>query len=411
MRLLPTSAHVLGALLIAACSGGGGEWAGTVTDSSGVTIVSNTNRGIWTAATQWTVEEDLRVGALEGDPNYQFGQIGFVAVGSDGRMFVLDAQAQQVRVFSAQGDYELSFGGPGAGPGELGPGALFVLRSAGDTILVPDLANRRINRYAPNGSSIGSSPLELEKGLPMVYRSTTSGTVAQQIRPLALPDLPATDSMDAIVLLASDGSVTDTLIKFPTGGTISLGGSSPEINLYSPEPSWDIRDDLKVLYGRNEAYRIGLYSAGGQLERIVTKPFERMPVTDRDKQAVMGSLEKLWSQAGVPPAVIPRLRALVNFGEFLPAFANIQAGPQGTTWIQHVQRASDLSDEQLENYNIIEESGAPDWDVFDSQGRLLGIVTMPDRFAPRVFSGDRIYGVWRDELGVQYLMRLRINGM
>ncbi len=411
MRLRPTSAHVLGALLITACSGGGAEWAGTVTDSAGVTIVSNIDRGIWTAGTQWTVEEDLRVGALEGDPNYQFGQIGFMAVGSDGRVFVPDAQAQQVKVFSPEGEYELSFGGPGGGPGELGPGALFVLRSAGDTILVPDMANRRINRYAPDGSSIGSSPLELEKGLPMVYRSTTSGIVAQQVRPLALPDLPARDSMDAIVLLAPDGSVTDTLIKFPSGGTISLAGSSPEINLYSPEPSWDIRDDLKVLYGRNEAYRIGLYSAGGQLERIITKPFQRRPVTDRDKRAVMESLEKLWGQAGVPPELMPRLRALVSFGEFFPAFASIQAGPHGTTWIQHVRRASDLSDEQLENYNIIEQSGAPDWDVFDSDGRFLGIVTMPDRFAPRVFSGDRVYGVWRDELDVQYLMRLRINGM
>jgi hypothetical protein len=411
MRLRQTSGLVLGALLIAACSGGGGEWAGTITDSAGVKIVSNTDRGIWTAATQWTVEEDLRVGALEGDPNYQFGQIGFITVGSDGRMFVVDGQAQQVRVFSAVGDYELSFGGPGGGPGELGPGALFVLRSAGDTILVPDMANRRINRYAPDGSSIGSSPLELEKGLPMVYRNTTSGTIAQQVRPLSLPDLPATDSMDAIVLLAPDGSVTDTLIKFPSGGTISLGGGTPEINLYSTEPSWDIRDDLKVLYGRNETYRIGMYSAGGLLERVITKPFERMPVTDRDKDAVMGSLERLWSQAGVPSELIPRLRALVGFGAFFPAFATIQAGPQGTTWIQHVQRASDLSEEQLENYNIIEESGGSDWDVFDSEGRFLGIVTMPDRFAPRVFSGDRIYGVWRDELDVQYLMRLVINGM
>jgi hypothetical protein len=411
MRLRQTSGLVLGALLIAACSGGGGEWAGTITDSAGVKIVSNTDRGIWTAATQWTVEEDLRVGALEGDPNYQFGQIGFITVGSDGRMFVVDGQAQQVRVFSAVGDYELSFGGPGGGPGELGPGALFVLRSAGDTILVPDMANRRINRYAPDGSSIGSSPLELEKGLPMLYRNTTSGTIAQQVRPLSLPDLPATDSMDAIVLLAPDGSVTDTLIKFPSGGTISLGGGTPEINLYSTEPSWDIRDDLKVLYGRNETYRIGMYSAGGLLERVITKPFERMPVTDRDKDAVMGSLERLWSQAGVPTELIPRLRALVGFGAFFPAFATIQAGPQGTTWIQHVQRASDLSEEQLENYNIIEESGGSDWDVFDSEGRFLGIVTMPDRFAPRVFSGDRIYGVWRDELDVQYLMRLVINGM
>jgi hypothetical protein len=36
---------------------------------------------------------------------------------------------------------------------------------------------------------------------------------------------------------------------------------------------------------------------------------------------------------------------------------------------------------------------------------------MPQRFSPRLFHGDRIYGVWRDDLDVQYVMRLRIRGI
>ena len=60
---------------------------------------------------------------------------------------------------------------------------------------------------------------------------------------------------------------------------------------------------------------------------------------------------------------------------------------------------------------LIEDIGAPDWDVFDSDGRFMGVVTMPNRFAPRAFVGHRIYGVWRDELDVQYVVRLRIVGV
>ena len=56
----------------------------------------------------------------------------------------------------------------------------------------------------------------------------------------------------------------------------------------------------------------------------------------------------------------------------------------------------------------MEESGAPDWDVFDAEGRFLGIVSMPPRFAPRVYRDGKINGVWRDELDVQYVMRLGI---
>ena len=35
---------------------------------------------------------------------------------------------------------------------------------------------------------------------------------------------------------------------------------------------------------------------------------------------------------------------------------------------------------------------------------------MPDRFKPMVFRGDKIYGAWRDELDVGYVVVLRIVG-
>ena len=72
---------------------------------------------------------------------------------------------------------------------------------------------------------------------------------------------------------------------------------------------------------------------------------------------------------------------------------------------QHVQRVSDLVDE--EDFGP-DELGASEWDVFDAQGRFLGVVGMPERFTAMVFRDDRIYGLWRDEFGVQYVVRLRI---
>jgi hypothetical protein len=55
-------------------------------------------------------------------------------------------------------------------------------------------------------------------------------------------------------------------------------------------------------------------------------------------------------------------------------------------------------------------AGASDWDIFDSAGRYLGVVTMPARFTLRTIRGGRIYGVWRHEFDVQYVLRLRIVG-
>lgn len=391
-----------------ACAGDGGEWAGTVSDSAGVQMVANPDRGIWTSATRWTVEEELRIGTVEGEPEYQFGQIGFMAVDADGQIFVLDAQAQQIKVFAADGGYRHTIGKPGGGPGEIGPGALFVFAGPGDTLIVPDMANQRVNLFLPDGADAGSFPFSLAEGMPMQFQATSTGSLVMQRRPMPGPNQPERDSLDAIVVVTTAGTVTDTMMKFPSGKTFQMSGGTPEINLYTKESAWRITDDLKLLYATNDDYRLSLYTSDGRCERIITKPFERQPVGERDQQAVMGFLERAWTDAGVPPALLPQLRNMVHFGEYFPAFATIQTGPQGTIWVQQIQAASDLSEEELERYNLLEDTGAPEWDVFGADGRFLGVVSMPKRFAPRVFRGSEIYGVWRDELDVQYVMRLRV---
>ena len=398
------------ALVLGGCSGGGG-WMGTVRDSAGVTIVENTRESIWSVSDRWTLEEELRIGAIEGDPDYQFGAIGFIAVDSRDRMYVMDAQAQQIKVFTADGRFEQTIGRPGAGPGELGQNAVSLYMGPGDTLLVPDLANQRINRYAPDGSSLGSFRLELEKGLPMAINATRSGVIVEQVRPLALPDQPVRDTMDAIIRLAGDGTVLDTLKKFPSGRTINLGGSDPELNFFSAEPVWQLKEDMRLCFGINDDYSIEVYSPDGVLERIVRMPFTRRPVTNRDQELMVDAMVKLWTEAGVPPQAIPQLRQIIHFAEFYPAFASIQRGPGGTIWVQHIQSPSTLSEEELQVFNFIEDIGAKDWDVFDTDGRFLGVVTMPPRFAPRVIVEDKVYGVFRDDLDVQYAVRLRIVGL
>jgi hypothetical protein len=79
----------------------------------------------------------------------------------------------------------------------------------------------------------------------------------------------------------------------------------------------------------------------------------------------------------------------------------------GTIWVQRVKPASELSPEEVRVYH---ENPAEDWEVFDSEGRFLGVVAMPSRFDPMVFRGGKIYGTWRDELDVSYAVRFGIVG-
>ena len=136
------SARLISALAIASAAAFGcapdsaatGEWAGTVYDSAGITVVANPERGIWTVETAWRLEEDLRIGVVEGDPMREFGSSAGLAVDGAGQMYVLDGMASEVRVFDAAGEFVNAFGRRGSGPGELNsPSA--VLIGGGDTIL------------------------------------------------------------------------------------------------------------------------------------------------------------------------------------------------------------------------------------------------------------------------------------
>jgi hypothetical protein len=391
------------AAFLAACGGAESRWTGTMSDSAGVTIVSNPDVGIWAPGEEWSFEEELRIGVVEGPAEYQFGQVSRIAVGSKGRIFVLDGQAQHIQVYSPDGTYEQTVGARGGGPGELQAG-LALLMGPGDTLLVPDGQSLRINRYAPDGSSAGSFRMVLEEGRPMGYKASTSGMIAEQIRPLSMfmPDEPVEHPMDAIVLLALDGTVSDTLLRFPSGASLGAQG----FTLYAAEPAWDFTGEGFLVFGAPNEYRLGVY-AGGQLQRIITRPFERKPVADRDREAIHGEMRRRWDEGGVSPETRERIWSRIRFADFFPAFQALAVGPRGTIWVGRVKPASELSAKELEYYH---EWLVHEWDVFDAQGRVLGTVTMPERFNPMVFRGDKIYGAWRDELDVGYVVVLRIVG-
>jgi hypothetical protein len=398
------------AIVAGACSGTGAKtaWQGTVTDSAGVAIVQNPTTGLWDAADAWTVTEQLRVGAAEGEPEYQFGMVVGMAVAKDGRIAVLDQQGRHVKLFGADGKYLTTIGKPGGGPGELGPGVTFVMIDPADTLFVADLQNQRVNLYLLDGTSVRSFRVALEDGIPFRWEGTADGRIVTQVRRMTFPGSTAPpDTMDAILVRKSDGTVADTLMRVPSGKTFSFAGGAPEFNFFTAEPQWALFGD-KLLYGVNDEFRIGVYGPGGGLERVVSKPFERAPVGQADQDAIVATLERLWKDAGVPQQAVAQLKTAIHFAPNYPAYAQMLAGPEGSFWVQRLQSLADLSAEERADFNPLFDLGSPAWDVFDGEGRYLGVVTMPRRFQPMRFVEDKIYGIQRDELDVQYIVRLGV---
>lgn len=402
------------ALALSACSGdrgeAGGDWAGTVTDSAGVRIVANPTTPMWAESEGWTVEEALRIGKPAGEPEYQFGLISGIGMTSGGEVLVMDQQGQELKVFGPDGTWVRTIGDGGSGPGQFGPQAGPVLVGRGDTVLVPDLGNQRVNLLAADGEYLGSFRSGFEQGLPIRWEMAPDGTPVTQLRPFTLPGQASdpADTMDLIVERAYDGTVTDTLFRVPAGKTFSFASGAPEFHFFSPEPMWAITRDGGIVLGVNNVLSFRVFGPDGELQRIIRLPVEPREVTEEDRTIFLETLERLWGQAGVPGEAIAQLKQAVSFEARFPAYVQALAGPGGSLWVQRILRPSDLSAEEKEDFNPLQNMGSPDWDVFDGEGRYLGVVGMPYHFQPLGFSGDDVFGVWRDELDVQYAMVLRI---
>lgn len=401
---------------IVACGGeAGSDWQGSITDSAGVQVVRNPDAGTWGPDDTWTLTEVLRIGTAEGEPEYQFGQLllaGSIALASDGRIVVLDAQGQHLKVFTPDGTYERTIGGPGGGPGEIGIATQStMLMAPGDTIVMVDLGNQRVNLYLLDGTFVRSFPVDLAAGFPFRWELAADGRVIVQFRKLDFTGAAAgADSMDIIAVQHLDGTVGDTVMRVLSGKTIQFSGGLPEWNFFVPEPLWALWGD-RILHAVNNNYRISVYGPAGGLQRVIAKPFTLAPVTDADKDPFKRALRKAMLDQGAPPQLATQLvDTRLHFAPNYPAFAQMLEGPFGTILVQLIEPLANLSEEERENFDFASGSAASrQWDVFDDQGRYQGVLMMPAGFQPVEFRGNEIYGIQRDELDVQYVVKLTVE--
>jgi hypothetical protein len=377
------------------------DWSGMVRDSAGVRVLENPASGVWTSETEWRLQEDLRIGVADGDAVRQFEAIDDIAVDGSDRIFVLDGS--EIRLFERDGDYIRTIGRSGGGPGELArPSAVLVGRA--DTIFLPDTRNQRVQRFLSNGSDAGSFTLSPNDGIPLKWRIRPDGALLQEVRTLPSPK----PGEERILLLAraGDGEVLDTLVEMPVGDAMVIQNGQPQMRMFAAEPLWTVLTDGRIINGRNSEYRLEVRTVGGILEQIVRRPFQRRSFSESDQRDLRARLRQALGDQPPSPAR-DRMLESMTYAEHYPVYAELFGGPDGTIWVRHAKDVSSMNDSDLEAFDV-RAVGASTYDVFDSEGRFMGVVATPDGFEPLRSRGEYVYGVDRDDLGVENVVRLRV---
>jgi hypothetical protein len=276
----------------------------------------------------------------------------------------------------------------------------------GDELVVPDLGNARVSRFELNGDFIASEQLDLAKGVPLRMDMAEGGRLVAQYRNLNPADTTAEPSGDPIVTVALGGATPDTLAVLPPGQSVQIRGGQARIRQFEPEPIWDADTDGRLFTGMNSGWHFEVWTADGTLSRIINRPYERKPFTERDQQVFKDAMMDLLRQQGVPPEAAQNFLGQMEFADHYPAFVSLALGPLGSVWVQNFRTGDELAGEEG-TFNI-QDLGSTDWGVFDGEGRYLGVVTFPGKYQPIRAMGDRFYGIARDDLDVQSLKVYRV---
>lgn len=404
-RISPRIAAALLAVIAAAspaCEDTGplSDWStARETLPSGAVVVTNTPSA--DPSPTWMLVEELRVGTLQGGRPDTFGELkGLVALPGGG-FAVLESQAQEIRVFAADGSHVATHGGSGQGPGEFTDATGLMLDPRG-RIWAADPRGARMSIFDPAEGFLESFRYTyLTRGFVWQGTMTDAGHI---LKPSMSGDdyagllLRVYDStmaqVDSIFLIAEgeaeeyDPPDSPSAFYFETPG----GGYGLRSIPYYPSGTSHI-DRLGERWAASVSdpgYRIERAVPGADTTLIVVTERPPVPVTPAERDSVIAVIREGLEQSG-----ITREMDWSRIPEVKPSVETIFTSAEGNLWV-----------------GIPNLSGATDYDVLARDGSYLGTVATGTLnvvgWLDPVVVGDTFLAIVTDEVDLPYVVRARI---
>ena len=377
---------IVAALSAAACSENNGWTIAQGRTPTGVPHVVNTPPAAGITPT-WRIDSEVQIGSVEGGGPDSFGTIKGMVVLPDERIAVLDAQAQELRIFTADGKHQRTFGRKGAGPGEMSDANGLLLGSDG-VIRVNDPDNARLSFFHPDSGFRSSVRLDV-KLFGWTWRAVMD--TADYIWENGIV-MSADSSRYVLKGYQPDGAWTDTILlkqrltSGPNPGVYTWErGTSRTMSTVPFWPSPVETKDPRRAYWRKPSnendYRIARTTFSGDTTLVFESKRSALPVESSVRDSIIESLRKGagkeldWSQ-------IPHERPIVT---------QLFVAQNGDVWVR-----------------VTSEPGTATFNVFGSDGRYKGTAVAPWRFSSfiePVVRGERFWAVILDEFDVSHVVR------
>ena len=359
------------------------------------------------------------------------GDVGSIAVGPDGRVWVWDPASPALWLIEADGASLRRISRPGSGPGEYSR-ANDIAVARGGALVMWDDENARLTIYNPDGTYRASARLSFNDccGLPVVvdtgnriWLTTHPNQLGRKEKPFDPADFGKPQDL-GYFRYDSTGAPLDTILapRLPgADGTVSalhvtktsIGGSSQRVP-YGTYPLYAASPLGHVVAAMSRPYAVHS-TAGGKPVRL-TREFVPVPVAEEERAQRRASIEfrmrSIKSDFSWNGPEIPRDK---------PPIDDLAVGLDGRIWVQLSvpSEAYEPGPESSSSGPMRERGETPPppvkfrpgtkrWDVFEPDGRYLGRIAVAREVSLFAMRGDQVWGVRRNEDDVPVVVRMRI---
>ena len=345
---------------------------------------------------------DLVIGETEGAEELIFSRISGLAVDRRGRIYVADLESHEVRAFTPDGRLAYRIGRRGQGPGELQEPCCLALRNDDRTLWVRDNGNLRYESFtlgdtsAAYGSMIRFAQRDRNRWSPLTFDADNT-LIDIGSRPSNSPgetelvrfhlDTAGRVVREDTILRAPNDSVPRYTVqrKLPNGFAIMylwpLFGPG-ELHAHGPNG-----ERARAVSSR---YSIAWYGADGRLVRTIEQPREAPPLSEAERARSEQNIQDYMKRLSLPRGDIP-------FG--------VDDRKQPLDWLWFDQEG------RLWVRLTVADGETPMAHVYSPEGKLLFTAQWPARtdLSSGAARGDVAYGIQRDSLDIQRVVRLRFR--
>lgn len=250
-------------------------------------------------------EEVFRIGSIDGAAWETFGEIAGMAFDAAGNLYVLDRQASRITMVDSEGNFVREIGQAGEGPGEFRMALHFTAMRDG-RLVVADLGHRSYQLFDANGDfermvgmggggMIRIGDIAADPSGEAVISGGGGNVIAMRGGPGAAPEAPTTRPIERVSLRGDEAEVTVIAegwkpVRPQAPETLEGGGFSFSMSVagprtFEPELLVGVLPDGGVVFSDSSAYALKVTEPEGGVSRILRRPFQPTPVTERMEEA------------------------------------------------------------------------------------------------------------------------------